>query len=186
MSEPRTIPTTKDVATLHRNMPGCGLAAYTALLLTIMTLGGTMMVMSGLTIVSSSEAARPTRLMYGGDVEPYLLNGLRAAELVPVGAVPDAFHAEDWTGMVVCALTSDTVLRLGPEGAFSLPIAQVSAVEDLPDGVRVVGPWTLGPKGIDGRPQTGVPPTEVTCAFEPADGGDRFAKMLRGAVKGGN
>ena len=74
-------PTRNDVAAVHASMPGCGLAAYMTVLLVVMTFGGTMALMSGLTIVASSEAARPTRLMYGGDVEPYLYNGMRAAKL---------------------------------------------------------------------------------------------------------
>ncbi len=162
-------------------MPGCGLAVYAGVLLAIMTLGLTAMLLSGLTIVSSSNAARPTRLMYGGDVEPYLLNGLHTAGLLERGQVPDAFHAEDWTGMAVCALTSTTVLRLGPEGAYTLPIVDSSAKE-VPGGVQIDGPWTPTATGIDGRPQSGAPGS-ITCAFEPNDGGDRFVTMVNGAKK---
>jgi len=174
-------PTLKDAATIHRTMPGCGLAVYAGVLLAIMTMGITAMVLSGLTIVSSSNAARPTRLMYGGDVEPYLMNGLRIVGLLKKGQVPDAFHAEDWTGMAVCALTSTAVLRLGPEGAYTVPLTAATATE-VAGGVQIEGPWTPTPTGIDGRPQSGAP-TVITCGFEPNDGGDRFAGMINGAKK---
>jgi hypothetical protein len=174
-------PSRKDAATIHRTMPGCGLAVYAGVLLAIMTMGVVAMLLSGLTIVSSSNAARPTRLMYGGDVEPYLLNGLRTVGLLEKAQVPDAFHAEDWTGMAVCALTSTRVLRLGPEGAYSVSIAASTATE-VPGGVQIEGPWQPTPTGIDGRPQSAAPGT-ITCAFEPNDGGDRFVSMLNGAKK---
>lgn len=183
MSTPLPVePSRKDAATIHRTMPGCGLAAYLGVLLTIMTLGGTAMLMSGLTIVSSSQAARPTRLMYGGDVEPYLLTGLRTVGMLQPGQVPDAFHAEDWSGMSVCALTSTDVLRLGSEGAFTLPIAAVGSVKEVAGGVQIDGPWQPTAVGLNGRPQTASTAT-VLCAFEPNDGGDRFVTMLSAATR---
>lgn len=159
-------------------MPGCGLAAYLGLLLSIMTLGGTMMLMSGLTIFSSSNAARQTRLMYGGDAEPYLLNPLHSVGLLQAGEVPDVFHAEDWTGMNVCALTRTEILRLGPDGSFRLALLKVDDVTESVDGVRITGPWAATPTDLAGRPQTAVL-TEILCAFEANDGADRFARMLR-------
>ena len=159
-------------------MPGCGLAAYLGLLLTIMTLGGTMMLMSGLTIFSSSNAARQTRLMYGGDAEPYLLTPLHTVGLLQSGEVPDAFHAEDWTGTNVCALTRTEILRVGAEGSFHLPLLMVDGVAESSDGVRITGPWIATPTDLAGRPQTAAV-TQVFCAFEPNDGGDRFAGMIR-------
>lgn len=160
-------------------LPGCGLAAYMTLLLLVMTFGGTMALMSGLTIVSSSQAARPTRLMYGGDVEPYLLNGLRSVNLLEAGVVPDAFHAEDWSGMAVCAVTPSAVLRLGAEGALRLPLGAISGVTETAEGVRVHGSWEPVANTLVPAPK--APIDEVVCAFEPNDGGDRFASMLRAA-----
>ncbi len=175
-------PTTSpaEAARFRMQMPGCGLAAYLGVLLTIMALGSTMMLMSGLTILSSGEAARPTRLMYGGDVEPYLLGALRSAGLLRADEVPDAFHAEDWSGTKACALTRTAVLRVGPDGAYSLPFAAVATITENPDGVRIAGPWQPAATDIAGRPQTKTT-TEVDCLFQPNDGGDRFASMIRGA-----
>jgi len=161
-------------------MPGCGLAAYITLLLIIMTLGGTMALMSGLTIVASGDAARPTRLMYGGDVEPYLYNGMRGAKLLAENEVPDAFHAEDWTGMSVCAVTRTELLRLGSEGALKIPFSAVTDVVTDVDGVRVQGAWNAVPNDL--VPPPPAPVSEVFCRFAPTDGGDRFLSMVRAAT----
>lgn len=173
-------PTRNDVAAVHASMPGCGLAAYMTVLLVVMTFGGTMALMSGLTIVASSEAARPTRLMYGGDVEPYLYNGMRAAKLLGEFEVPDAFHAEDWTGMSACAVTRTDVLRLGTEGALTIPFAAITDIVPDADGVRVRGSWSAVPNDI--VPSPSGPVSEVLCRFAPADGGDRFLSMVRAAT----
>lgn len=170
-------PTRNDVAAVHSSLPGCGLAAYMTLLLIVMAFGGTMALMSGLTIVASSQSARPTRLMYGGDVEPYLLNGLRSVNLLAPGEIPDAFHAEDWSGMAVCAVTHTHLLRLGAEGALRVPFTGISTVEEVQGGVRIHGAWQVSPNTVVQAPAG--PVSEVLCAFEPEDGGDRFASLLR-------
>ena len=84
--------------------------------------------------------------------------------------------------MTVCALSSSEVFRLGPEGAFSLPITEVAAARVVAGGVQIDGPWKPTPTGLDGRPQsTGT--QSVLCGFAPEDGGDRFAGMLSAAAK---
>ena len=105
--------------------------------------------------------ASPYALTYGGNVEPGLLGPLLASGLVGPDEVPDAFHAEDVLGRTACALKDDRFLRVGPEGAFSLPLAAITATE-VAGGVQVTGEER-----------------SVLCRFEPEEGADRFARMLQ-------
>jgi hypothetical protein len=142
-------------------IPGCGVAVYVALLLSIFVVGIIGLTLATMTILDAGENSSPYDLAYGGSVEPALLYPMEQAGLLAAGEVPDAFHSENLAGDVACAIKGDTFLRLGPEGAQRFPLAAITAAEEVPEGVRVVGPVT------------------VLCTFQAGEGADRFARMLK-------
>lgn len=166
MSEPPDLPTpTPHELALHRqNMLGCGMAAYSFVLLGIFAVGVVGLSLATYTIFFAGEAASPMNLSYGGLTSPVFLEPLEAAGLITAGEAPDAYHAEALDGSVACALHEGDLLRLSAEGAFRMPLATVTAVDEVPEGVRVVGE------------------REVLCRFNAGEGADRFARMLRAAA----
>lgn len=158
-------PSPHELAHRRQNMLGCGLAAYAFVLLGIFAAGVAGLSIATYTLFSAGEAASPMNLSYGGLTSPVFLEPLEAAGLLPAGAAPDAYHAEALDGSVACALYAGELLRLSPEGAFRMPLSTVSVVEEVPEGVRVVGE------------------REVLCRFNAGEGADRFARMLRAATR---
>ena len=145
-----------DLEAARRQLPGCGVALYSGLLLVFFLLGVAGIVLASMTVFSAGSGASPYVLTYGGNVEPALLEPMRSAGLLGADEVPDAFHAEDLFGTTACALLGDRFLRVGPDGAFTLPLAALTASE-VEDGVQVTG---------DGR--------AVLCQFHPEEGADRL------------
>ena len=146
-------------------MPGLGFAFYVLLLLGIFVAGVTGIAVATSSVFWAGDGANPYVLTYGGNVEPVLLAPMRGAGLFGPDEVPDAFHAEDLSGATACALRGDQFLRLGPEGASSFPLASLTRVEAVPEGVHVVG------DGVGGS-------ADILCRFATGEGGDRFLRML--------
>ncbi len=117
-----------------------------------------------LTLFQGGEALTPTKLAYGGLVDARVLAPMRAAGLLRHDEVPDVFHAERADGTAACAISQSRVLRLDGDGAQVLVSADITRLNQRPDGVEL----------SDGT-------TTFTCRFGEGEGGDRFARMLGGA-----
>ena len=150
-----------DVQHPRERLPGCGLAAYVGLLLFIGSAGAIGLVLSWGTLITGSEALAPTRLSYGGVIDPAILRPMRNAKLIAENEVPDAFHAETPDGQAACAISGGEVLRLSPAGAQSVPLAEVTAVAMVGTNVHV--------ESARGA---------ITCIFREGEGGDSFLRML--------
>lgn len=145
----------------RERLPGCGLAAYVALLFFIGSAGAVGVVLSWGTLITGSEALAPTRLSYGGVIDPAVLRPMRNAKLVAENEVPDAFHAETPDGAAACAISGGQVHRLSPDGAQSIPLVAVQSVGMVGENVKIVGP-----------------DEQITCIFREGEGGDSFLRML--------
>ena len=145
----------------QQRLPGCGLAAYAGLLLFIASAGAIGVTVSWYSLITGSEALAPTRMAYGGVVDPAVLSPMREAGLLASGELPDAFHAEVPDGSSACAISGSKVLRLSRrEGAQSLHLAGIRGIEGDPEGVTVRGEPT------------------IRCPFRPGEGGESFKRML--------
>ncbi|MBM4392152.1 MAG: hypothetical protein FJ090_13605 [Deltaproteobacteria bacterium] len=142
-------------------IPGCGLAAYVVLLFFIGSAGAVGVVLSWGTLITGSEALAPTRLSYGGVIDPAVLHPMRNAKLIAENEVPDAFHAETPDGAAACAISSGKVLRLSSSGAQSIALGDVQSVGMVGENVRIAGSAS-----------------EITCVFREGEGGDSFLRML--------
>ncbi len=123
--------------------------------------GAVGVVLSWGTLITGSEALAPTRLSYGGVIDPAVLRPMRNAKLIAENEVPDAFHAETPDGAAACAISSGKVLRLSPGGAQAIPLDAVQSVGMVEQNVRIVGATD-----------------EITCIFREGEGGDSFLRML--------
>lgn len=159
---PEPLPGPHNLAIQRRGVPGCGIAAYTLVLLVVFVVGVFGVVVAYSSIIDARENASPYRLTYGGTANPALLGPMRGMGLLARDEVPLVFHTEDLLGTQACALTATELLRLDRTGPQRLALAEITAVEEEPDGrVRAIGPTT------------------IECPFGPDQGGDRFARMLR-------
>lgn len=145
-----------------RTLPGCGLAAYVLVLLSIAGVGAVGMSISWYSLVAGSQALSPMRTSYGGVVDPAVLAPMRAAGLLERTEIPDAFHAERMDGEAACAISGTRLLRLSPEaGAQSVLLADITALAGDDASVTI----TAGA-------------TTITCPFGPGEGAPSFKAML--------
>lgn len=143
-----------------RELPGCGLAVFAMLLICIFTVGISGVLFSTYSILQSGNELTPRRLSYGGVVDPAMLAPLREAGLIGPKEVPDAYHAENVAGTEACAISGGEVMRLGGDGATSMPIASITSVTGTDAQVLIHGD------------------TSIVCHFGADEGGDRFRRML--------
>lgn len=159
--EPQLPPGSRHALAVQRQgMFGCGLAAYTLVLFGMFVAGVIGLSVASYSLIAAGEKASPLELSYGGLTNAYYLDALRRAGLLGPEEFPDVYHAEAVDGSVACAARGGELLRLGPEGAFRMPLAGAT-VEAVEDGV-----WIRGER-------------EVLCRFGPGEGADRFARMLQ-------
>lgn len=142
-------------------VPGCGLAAFSMLLLVMFLIGLTGVSIAYYSLFTSGRQLSPTKLSYGGVVDTTMLAPMRAAGLIGPEELPDAFHAEFIDGSRACAISSGKVLRLDGGVGQTLALADVREVKGDAYAVEAVGP-------------TG----SLTCYFGEGEGGDRFKRML--------
>lgn len=140
-------------------VPGCGLAAFAMLLLTIFAIGVTGVTIATYSVFHSGHQLSPMKLSYGGMVDSRMLQPMRDAGLLGPEELPDAYHAENVDGSSACAISRGRLVRVGPQD--ELPIAEIREVRGDASRVEAVG---------DGR--------SVVCTFREDEGGDRFARML--------
>lgn len=160
---PDEAPSPHQLARIRQAMPGCGLAAYLLILLTIATAGVAGMSIALWSLISGSETNSPFNLAYGGMVEPSLLAPMREAGALGPEEVPEAFHTETLDGSTACALSGGQLIRLEEGKVTRLALREIAKVEDRPDGVLVQGP------------------VEIFCHFAAGEGGDRFGRMVEAA-----
>jgi hypothetical protein len=141
-------------------LPGCGLAAYSFILLSGFGLGITGLVLWTWTTIAASQNAGFSMLTYGGSASPELLLPLNGSGLLLPNEVPDVFHAETPDGTSVCAVASGEIIRLSPTEHIRFPLSSIQEVKGEEGDVEIVGPQT------------------IHCYFYPDTGEDRFRRML--------
>lgn len=156
-------PSPHQLARIRQAMPGCGLAAYLVILLTIATAGVVGMSIALWSLIAGSETSSPYNLAYGGMVDPAVLEPMREAGGLGPEEIPEAFHMETLDGSSACALSGGQLIRLERGTVTRLSLREVQKVEDRPDGVSVKGP------------------IEIFCPFSAGEGGDRFRRMVEAA-----
>ncbi len=144
-------------------LPGCGLAAYVVLLLTIASAGAIGVAISSYSLVAGGSALSPMRTSYGGVVDSRVLQPMREAGLLLIDEIPDAFHAESYDGSAACAISGDKLLRLSSDAG-----AQSVLLLDL---VRVEG----GETEVVAETAT----VTIRCPFRTGEGAGSFKAMLK-------
>ena len=156
--------------------PGCGLAAYGALLIAFcvigVVVGGAGMV--GLTYGMLQGSDRgPSPLRSGVETPVYLMRPLRATRLVGLTEIPLAFHDESdrLDGTLACALMADRLIFVRGEAGVVLPYANIAAVSaegEEHSGMKVTA------AGVDAAGA----PLSITCGFRAGEGGSRLLAQL--------
>jgi hypothetical protein len=145
-----------------RDLPGLGLAAYVGLLGVICAAGVIGVSVAWYSVIAGGQSLSPTRVSYGGVVDPVMLRPLRTAGLLGPTEIPDAYHAEDSNGEAACALAGRRVVRLSAEaGAQSLAFDDIIEVTGGDGGVTIRGPAVT-----------------LSCRFSHGEGGASFRAML--------
>lgn len=143
-----------------KQLPGCGLAAFAMLLLTIFLTGITGISISMYSMLTAGAQLTPEKLAYGGVVDSRMLEPLRDAGILGEDEIPDAYHSENTSGSEACAISGDRVLRIGAAGAKSMKLTDITTLGGDDEVVTIDGP------------------TPFSCQFAPNEGGDRFRRML--------
>lgn len=144
-----------------RGLPGCGLAAFVAILAMFFCVGVAGHGVSIWAVVDSADALRSSKLVYGGNVDPRTLVPMRDAGGIGQDEVPDAFHAETMDGTRACALSAGKVIRIEAGEVSVLPVAEVQRVVEADGTVTLHGATT-----------------SIVCPFGPDEGGERFARSI--------
>jgi len=152
----------------REQMPGCGLGIYVLVLFGMFVLGATGVIIASANMFYTNNALSPSNLSYGGEVSPEMLGPMRSMKLLGADEIPGMFHAENFLGTEACALTTESLLRLGPEGARKVAMADVGAV--TLEGTDV----HIAVHGAD----------PVVCHFGEGEGGDKFARVLQAGPNG--
>jgi hypothetical protein len=150
--------------------PGCGLAAYVALLGTFATAGIVGMVLATGQLIQAGASAGPMRYIPGPMVAVWQMEALREAGLVGLTEAPLAFHDESplRDATTACALMEDRLVRVAEGEALTLPYGQIA-------GVELEGnPY--GDASVIARGEAGAP--TVTCRFGPEEGAERMHRQL--------
>ena len=145
-----------------QNLPGCGLALFVMLLAGFFCVGATSHGVSIFAVLSSADALRSSKLVYGGNVDPRTLMPMRDAGGIRQDETPDAFHAETADGTRACAISGGRVVRVDDGAVTAIPLAEITGVVPEQGAVAVYGATA-----------------SVVCTFEEGEGGDRFARMLQ-------
>ncbi len=144
-----------------QGLPGCGLAAFVAILAMFFCVGVAGHGVSIWAVVDSADALRSSKLVYGGNVDPRTLVPMRDAGGIGQDEVPDAFHAETMDGTRACALSAGKVIRIEAGEVSVLPVAEVLRVVEEGGAVALHGATT-----------------SIVCPFGPDEGGERFARSI--------
>jgi hypothetical protein len=160
-----------------QQMPGCGLAAYTGLLVIVFLVGLAGVVGSTMQIMSGGDLG-PRDVIPGEHVAVWQMKGMRQAGVAGLTEAPLTWHDESTflDGSVACALFADRVARVDEAASWVLPYAAV-------DELHVQGDEYTGlTLTISGHPQSGHP-VEFRCVFAAEEGGSRFHRQLESEVR---
>lgn len=148
--------------------PGCGLAVYALLLLSLGAVGVAGLMLSSLALLRG-DGTSPTALTSGSDVETWRLAPLVKAGVLRPDEVPAAWHDESVAGdgSRACALCADAVLRIEDGKGTRLPFAALALAESAvtPDGATVV--------------RVATKDSGFSCLFGADDGGQRFLRQIQ-------
>lgn len=147
-------------------VPGCGLAAYAALLMTICVAGVVGIVLSTQAMLTQ-EPDSISQLVHGSQVQTWRLQPMRDAGLLELTEVPLAWHDESFSrdGSAVCALTPKGIAALHDNAVF-IPFPDVIKIDTQP---KDNGGLTVAIHGAQGT---------ATCEFGPLEGGERMVRQI--------
>lgn len=151
--------------------PGCGLAVYAGLLMTMCVLGLIGMGLSTWGLLGSLGQQNPMELMSGSEVDSWRLQPMRDAGLLAEGELPLAWHDEspDLSGSTACAMTAEGVLRIDQGDSRSLPFDDMEDAEILAGASGEV----VLLQARDGQGE------DVGCRFQKREGGNRFLRQVQ-------
>ena len=148
------------------NMPGCGLAGYSCLLLVFFIIGILGMISSTASMFQSSYTRPPFSLSPGNQVEVWRLQPMRDAKLLKLTEVPEWYHDEGSRGEEACAMNDAALLRLDDGQGWRIPYNAMESVESFRSKDVMVAVITT----IDGE--------QIHCLFLPGEGVERFVRVL--------
>lgn len=156
---------------LRDTMPGCGMAAYVAILGFFCLLG--IAGIAGATMgLLKGGGEQPRALRAGNQVAVWQLAPLREAGLTGLTEVPVAWHDEtmSFDGTVACALMLDRVVRVKDGQGWTIPYDGLSSVEM--EGDEYAGGTLL----LTGIHQDQA--VSLECEFGAEEGLSRLYRML--------
>jgi hypothetical protein len=154
-----------------RGLPGCGLAAYTLLLLLLCIVGMAGMAGGFIGVLFQGEGKGPLPLQPGTQTAVWALAPMREAKVLRVDEIPLAFHSEARDASVACAMMDDRLIRVD-EGVGSI-LLYAAITEITTEGTEDIGMTITS----TGTAETG--PVAIPCIFNNNEGGDKFERMLR-------
>lgn len=154
-----------------RGLPGCGLAAYTALLAVLCLLGMAGMAGGFIGVLFQDNVKGPLPLQPGTQTAVWALAPMRAAKVLQVDEIPLAYHAEESDATVACAMLNDRLIRVDGEKGTTLPYANIDEITTTGTDATVVVVTSTG--SVAGQT------VEIPCTFQSNEGGEKFDRQLR-------
>ena len=153
-------------------VPGCGLAAYAALLGAICLIG-LIGLGSATGVMLTAPRVLNTALTSGTLVSVAQLKPMRDAGVLQVDEVPAAYHDETRSrdGTVACALTEDRIIRVANGKSWQLPYAAIENV--VADGDESQGMIVTASGQVENEPLI------LACSFGAREGGVRFYRQVQ-------
>lgn len=149
------------------NMPGCGLAGYSCLLLIFFCIGILGMISTTASMLQTSYTRPPFSLSPGNQVEVWRLQPMRDAKLLKLTEIPEWYHDEGSQGEEACAMNNDALLRLENEQAWKIPYTAMDSIESFRSGEVMVAVITT------------IDKEQIHCLFLPGEGVERFVRVLK-------
>jgi len=155
---------------LTEGVPGCGLAAYSMVLLSGFVVGFGGMLFSSLALLQAGDSDNgPSMLVPGTQVAVWRLQPMWDAKLLTVHEVPLAWHDETMTGRgeQACALSSSHVLRVDDGNGWAIPYAEI---QDLRLEGKGTQKETVSIVASDGF--------TLPCHFRIGEGAEQLFRMI--------
>jgi len=155
---------------MYKGVPGCGLAAYSMVLLSGFIVGFGGMIFSTLALMQAGDSDNgPSMLVPGTQVSVWRLQPMWDAKLLSVHEVPLAWHDESRTGRgdQACALTSSHVLRVDKGTGWAI---SYSEIQDLRLEGEGTSQETVEIEGADGF--------VLPCHFRRGEGAGQLFRMI--------
>lgn len=161
-----------------QTLPGCGFAAYAAILVVFGILGLVGMGSATLSMLQAADEVGPAKMIPGTQVAVWQMAPMRKAKVVEMTEVPLAWHDESTMrdGTTACALMDDRLVRVADGQGWTLAYA---AIEEIEEQERERGGHVVISRGLDPAGS----PVELPCAFAFEEGGEKLGRQLRSEQK---